>query len=382
MERREKKIINFLDGYRGFLAIIVTLHHIGCFFFTGDVVYFRLTGYFIGVVGFFVLSSFLLTHRLMIDFERAESGKKCMVRVIQYAIRRFFRIYLVVIIYWSLAHFGPKIFNQGIIPFPGLFHTDFVSGMVFLHFGHNHLWTIPVEIKYYFFIPIISFLSVKSGKYWFVLWSLSTAFMIYVEIYNPFHFSPDDYEITVPDLSPRFTMFFAGSQLAIIYFHFEKMPTVRELTIKPITRRLFSISLNILFIGQFLLFSTELQPGLKFFEHSFVSAIYQIGIIFMLLYVNDANPVAKLYSTSYLRTSGYYSFGIYLLHLTIIHIVIMSKDYIPIAYHHYIFKFGFQRAYIVVQLTYFAALIWFRLIENQLIKIANKLSKLIESKLN
>jgi peptidoglycan/LPS O-acetylase OafA/YrhL len=379
MITQEKTILNFLDGYRGFLAIIVTLHHIGWHFPVGDVTYFRQTGYFIGVVGFFVLSSFLLTHRLMIDFERAKSAKMCIIRVIQYAIRRFFRIYLVVIIYWSLVHFGPNIFNQGITAFPGLSHTDYIDGLILSHFGRNQLWTIPVEIKYYFFIPIISYVSVKSGKYWLVFWSLSTAFMIYVEIYNPFLFSPRNYDITVPDLSPRFTMFFAGSQLGIIYFYFEKMPTVREFTLKPITRKLLSISLNILFTVQFLLFSSELQPGLNFFKHSFVSAIYQIGIIFMLLYVNDENQVAKIYNTYYLRMSGCYSFGIYLLHMTIIHIIITSKDFIPSAYHKYVFKFGFQRAFIIIGMTYFVAFIWFHLIENQLMKIANKLLKLIES---
>ena len=67
--------------------------------------------------------------------------------------------------------------------------------------------------------------------------------------------------------------------------------------------------------------------------------------------------------------------------MTVIHIFQTSANSIPIEYHRYMFQFAFQRALIIVGLSYFLALIWFYLVENNLIKIASKLSKLIDTKM-
>ena len=65
--------LEFLDGFRGVLALWVLLHHLEM---RGDFSYFT-TGYYIGVVGFFNLSSFLLTYRLLCQFnETADNDLK------------------------------------------------------------------------------------------------------------------------------------------------------------------------------------------------------------------------------------------------------------------------------------------------------------------
>jgi peptidoglycan/LPS O-acetylase OafA/YrhL len=374
----KKKTLDFLDGHRGFLAYVVLLNHLAFMFGIGVIHLFEWTGYYIGVVGFFVLSSFLLTYRLMIDFRDVKSFRDGFVKTTQYAIRRFFRIYVVFVIYWTLCHFGPSNFSQ---PFVRTSFSNYSSGLILSSVGGNHLWTIPIEIKYYFFIPIISFVSVKSGKYWIILWLFSSLFVIYVEIFNSFSLTPDVYSDGNVGLGPRFTIFFSGSLLAIIFFNFENIPAARAFTIKPRIRILLSISLNILFLGQFLLFSYKIYLlDLSYFKHSYISAIYQVSMILLLLYVNETNTVAKFYSSYFLRTSGHYSFGIYLFHATVIHIFKTSANFIPIAYHKYIFQFSFQRAFVVVGLSYLCGLIWFYAVENSLIKVASKLSKLIDAK--
>ena len=63
----------FLDGFRGVLALWVLVHHLGL---QGDLKYFDLTGYYIGVVGFFILSSFLLTYRLLCQFNEKDNDLK------------------------------------------------------------------------------------------------------------------------------------------------------------------------------------------------------------------------------------------------------------------------------------------------------------------
>jgi peptidoglycan/LPS O-acetylase OafA/YrhL len=94
---KTKTTLKLLDGYRGFLANVVVLHHMAQLINRGDIGLFRELGYFVGVSGFFVLSSFLLTTRLIIDFSNAQSLVIYVIRVVQYLIRRFFRIYLVFI---------------------------------------------------------------------------------------------------------------------------------------------------------------------------------------------------------------------------------------------------------------------------------------------
>ena len=93
------------DGLRGSFAFWVLIFHISQNidnFQKTDYYYFNLTGYFIGVVGFFILSSFLLTYRLLIEFHDENKSNQIPLIIIKYFIRRFFRIYLPYIFYVSL----------------------------------------------------------------------------------------------------------------------------------------------------------------------------------------------------------------------------------------------------------------------------------------
>jgi peptidoglycan/LPS O-acetylase OafA/YrhL len=138
-KEKEKSKLECLDGYRGFLANIVLINHIinhteSVQKFVGDFSIFRKTGAYIGVPGFFVLSSFLLTYRLMVDFDAALSRNRAILKVIQYAIRRFFRIYLVFIVFWTLCHYGPQVIRG--------WNTDFqpyINGFILGSVGFNHL---------------------------------------------------------------------------------------------------------------------------------------------------------------------------------------------------------------------------------------------------
>ena len=138
-KEKEKSKLECLDGYRGFLANIVLINHIinhteSVQKLVGDFSIFRKTGAYIGVPGFFVLSSFLLTYRLMVDFDAALSRNRAILKVIQYAIRRFFRIYLVFIVFWTLCHYGPRVIRG--------WNTDFqpyINGFILGSVGFNHL---------------------------------------------------------------------------------------------------------------------------------------------------------------------------------------------------------------------------------------------------
>ena len=87
--------VDFLNGYRGTLALWVFIQHcldhadLGC-----DYIYFKNTGVLVGVVGFFLLSSYLLTYRLLEEINEKKGYKNTILIFTKYLIRRFFRIYI------------------------------------------------------------------------------------------------------------------------------------------------------------------------------------------------------------------------------------------------------------------------------------------------
>ena len=381
-----KTTLEYLDGNRGFLANTVIIAHLGQHAGLGVVSpivqpIVNAASQHIGVVGFFVLSAFLLTYRLMIDFDNAKTTRICLIRAVQYVIRRFFRIYLVFVIYWTLVKFGPHIFKG----YFGNGYSKYLNGLILSSIGSNHLWTIPPEIKYYFCIPIISFVSIKCGKYWFILWLLSSFAMFYVDTYNPFHFDPE-FKQKNPELGPRFATFFAGSQLAILFFHLEQMPTVRNFAGKHIIKHILSVCLTIIFVSQFILFyyfNKNVRGKFAYkVPRSYPHIGYQVMSIFVLLYVNSTNLITNLLNSYYLRMCGRYSFGIYLLHPVAIQIFKNFRQYISIKYHRDMLDLTFPKMFIVIGLTYVLALMWFHVLENNLIRIANKIAKWIDINFN
>lgn len=135
------------DGIRGLACLMVLCAHVPGFFFPEIARYFSGTGKF-GVWLFFVLSAFLLTSKfLRTGFSVTE--------LTGYSVGRFLRIiplfFLVVFIYW---YFG----SAGILT-----SEDALKAVTFKQ-GYSHLWTIPVEFKFYFFLPFIAYLFVTAER--------------------------------------------------------------------------------------------------------------------------------------------------------------------------------------------------------------------------
>ena len=160
-----EKRFDFLDGFRGLCAFsIIAVHS------AGGKAYFKNTimgvmtthGGFtqsIAMPGFFLLSSFLLTYRLTYELidESSSLGhgskKREYIKIIsKYFIRRFFRIYIPFVVYCSCIKMSPSYLGggQGYDTWLKLISLRFNMG------DFNHLWTIPIEINYYFFIMQIT----------------------------------------------------------------------------------------------------------------------------------------------------------------------------------------------------------------------------------
>lgn len=126
------------EGIRGLACLIVLLLHCLVIFYPNTFQY--LSGApKIGVWLFFILSAFLLTNHLLIgELSREKMG--------DYALGRMLRIiplYLVAVI-------GYRIFGTA-----GIQSASNMLDAAILKTGFAHLWTIPVEMKFYALLAII-----------------------------------------------------------------------------------------------------------------------------------------------------------------------------------------------------------------------------------
>lgn len=176
-ELSEKKYqIDSIDGLRGFAALIVILSHTS----NSDMFFLPYLDFSgagkSGVFLFFLLSSFLLTVPLL------NKGRDIFTFKVMsnYWQRRFFRIFplyslyllLAVISTWLISVFF-NIKNFG-VPF-ALDWYGFLSHLLLLE-GKGLTWSIAVEFKFYFILPVLVFAIVlvsSSGK-------LITVFFLFI----------------------------------------------------------------------------------------------------------------------------------------------------------------------------------------------------------
>lgn len=176
--------------------------------------------------GFFLLSGFLLTYRLIKELHKPNSNS--IIVILKYAIRRFFRIYAVVVIFTFMAiNVNKYLKTSQYSQIRGVKET-----MLLQFNGLNILWSIPSEIRYYFVIPIISliFSSIKRLQLYFFL--AAVAWTIYDQFFNFFGITWDGGISSGSRLNyllePHFFVFFSGSVLAMGYFLAQQSETIQK----------------------------------------------------------------------------------------------------------------------------------------------------------
>ncbi|KAE9296296.1 hypothetical protein PF008_g24034 [Phytophthora fragariae] len=157
--------ILFLDGVRGAAVVFVVTQHSG---YMHDI--------YMGAVGvdaFFVLSSFLLTMIFMKKsiklIAEPASYRKWGWTLVDYFSKRFFRVYplfaLVAITLWFLPFEYKKRYYLVKQPEDfNLFQT------LTFHPEHRHylMWTLPLEISYYFILPAFVLAVLNMRRFWWI----------------------------------------------------------------------------------------------------------------------------------------------------------------------------------------------------------------------
>lgn len=348
-----KQIFESLNGFRGLLAFFVLMHHASYDMgLKSDYNLFKGAGYYIGVLGFFVLSAFLLTHRLIIDMENAKSTKETVIACVIYTIRRFFRIYVPYFIFCIILKSKQNILG-------GYFtnYSTFFELVTLQTVGFNHLWTIANEVKYYFFIPFICIGYVKIPKLAYI--SSLIALFIIVKFFNLFQLTDELYSVKNRHvLRPRFLIFLSGSIAAMIYLQVYKKITDMHSKILNIV----NICLVLYFPYKFLQY---LNPKVSVFHDSIFCGIYLSVIILFLVLGSSNSIIAKFLSNSNLLCMyGQYSFGIYLFHPGVILINKIIKT-----------KTSFEIVTIINVISFFLGFLFHYLIEKPSIKMGNYIIK-------
>ena len=333
----ERGRIKVLDGMRAFAILMVLMYHSAIVFSAplvvkigaGELQNIIYNGW-VGVDLFFVLSGFLITSQLL--------HKTLNMRNLNtYAMRRFFRIaptYYTIVIAALIINFYliPVFGMQQEITFSWFAQTwavPLLAHLVFLHdyFGREPsinglFWSIPVEVKFYFLLPVILFLlaRIKAPKgriiavaAFFVFYVLGKSFLIYgrygsdavhfetffMEIRSPFHLSLDGLIIGV------LCAFILNNPVAT--------------AIKPhslLTNMLFSAGLLLFFITALLPHLTESQA--LFFDQILMIPICAFSFGLMLIGLVKGCFASTFFENGFLRFFALISYSLYLSHLFLI----------------------------------------------------------------
>ena len=330
MEKRSRlSRFEYLDGYRGFLVVVVILQHLQhANRMRGEYMIFQRTGTYIGVVGFFVLSAFLLTYRLFHLYVTIPSGASLPVRcfhivrlTVRFFIGRFFRVYMPYLVYVSLVKgvseriFG-AYYSEGRINF----RRPWIEYVKLNVYDFTHLWTMPVELRFYLAYPVLPLLfALIPHRLWIVTWTaimwmgtyMRKSEFFYHEMYNYPYYLTFYYE------------FFVGAMLGILFYQFEdalhNFKTMLGATLST-ALQLFNlvcgtVSFFLIYKG-YKHFSAFFNVNMKDFDtnNSFDSTLYWTLFIVTML-VGDRNYFTTWFATnSVITTCGTYSFGMYLYH--------------------------------------------------------------------
>ncbi|CEG41641.1 acyltransferase family [Plasmopara halstedii] len=354
----QTKVI-FLDGARGLAAMLVVIQHADEF----------MPNLHLGSVGvdiFFVLSSFLLTWLFMLKSMKLLS-KGAHVRtwaftLADYFQKRFLRVYpmffVTVILLSFLSVDDQRRYYIGKRP-----PFDLVKTLTFSYEYRYHVfWSLPLEITYYFLIPIFVLAVLSLRRFWWIPALLLTVWIVHEGVFG-------ERQSHAP-MRPHISTFLTGSLAATVYvkadmwikktkFVFRCRHIILVRAIEGLT---ILMLLSVCFRG--LLFNWIHQnPAPRPIGFPYTSAFLAI-----ILVIEVINPscVASMLEWNVLRYWGKISFSIYLLHSFVVYHPKLSQQ------ANYFDRF-FSRLVIILAISTAA----YYLVEYPSLLLAQKVSRLI-----
>lgn len=298
------EFVKAFNGFRGFAFINVLIDHYywvnGC---TLDI------GQF-GVAMFYVLSAYLLTMQL---YKQYLEKKK--MNILNYSIRRIFRIYPVLILALICEYYTGRLNSQQI------------KGIFFLTGAVGFYWAIYVEMRYYLVIPILVYLFAKIEslfKKYLLMLGLTFVFLFYHYYLNFLVDDPrgfrrwdiDDFSFAKNIVFINYLPIFAiGSFMAIIVYHLKK--NEYNFSKYPFLKGLVILFISVIHAAA--IYYRCLNKGETFWNLPFsnLNIIFCLGYVILLMYLNGDNFMTRFYEHPIVSFMGEISYPAYLFHTII-----------------------------------------------------------------
>ncbi|KAL8013541.1 putative acyltransferase 3 [Plasmopara halstedii] len=312
---RKTKVL-FLTGTRGLAALLVVVHHSHDF-----MPHMHLQLGAIGVDLFFVLSSYLLTWILMQKIQtliaQGASYRTWALSLIDYFQRRLFRVYplffvtVIVVsfltvkdqsLYFSVDHRRPPY--------------DIVKTLMFdFQYRYHVFWTLPLEIAYYFVIPIFVFVVIKLRCLWWIAGLLLTVWIVKEGIFT----GRRDHQ----PLKLHISTFFTGSMAAVVFIKMDSWIKKTSfifrwwhtLFLRTVESLAILMLLSVTFRG--LVFTWVFENPFSHIKGvPYTSAYWAIIILIEMI---KPSYISTMLEWNVLCTWGKFSFSIYLMHSFVVY---------------------------------------------------------------
>jgi peptidoglycan/LPS O-acetylase OafA/YrhL len=324
--------ILFLDGVRGLAALLVVSQH--SHEYMQD-----LNLGACAVDAFFVLSSFLLTmlftKKSIKLLASGASYRTWAFTLLDYLSKRFFRVYpllaLTATVLWVLPDDDKRRYY--LIDQPERF--DLFNVLTF-DFDSRYfvLWTLPLEITYYFFIPLFVLAVLRLRSLWWTPFVPAYVWVVY-EGWTSFRWDH-------MALLPHAPTFLAGSMAAVIFVKLDTWMETRR--VKP--RPAFLCFIRVVeYTALAVLLSLSLRGLLFHWVHANIApetpGFPFTSLLLTVLFVVELllpSALSAVFEWSALRYCGKVSFSVYLLHGFVIYADAVRNQ--PSYYDRLVARFG------------------------------------------
>jgi peptidoglycan/LPS O-acetylase OafA/YrhL len=298
LKQPETSYIPALDGVRAIAVTAVLLYHLS---------YGHLSGAFLGVDVFFVLSGFLISRLLIDEYDRTRD-----IGFRRFYLRRVFRLYPALVaavllsgLLWPLIT-PPRLGEEGwlrTVPPILLYYANAVPG----HLGNMEpTWSLAVEEQFYIVWPIVLWLLLRNGRTWILV-----AFPIVVGVASALHRIsaiqshplPDVYVSTLARLDPLMV----GALIAILFARTSYRSSPRTQTI--------GVAVGLLACAAAFLLGSITNPSTyRLFSAMALAAGVLVAAV---VQPRPRNVIDTILGSAPLTWVGKRSYGIYLYHMPV-----------------------------------------------------------------